>query len=168
MLSIIKLGRTLACMEKHMADENPLVCGGEATFCAFVDLLTGMHLANVIVEFHRVKCGKGAETALELLLPWVALLFMLAEDMLVGTNKVTLLAMEGIMGFTMCLHNLRRGEKQRAGIILALHCFNAVNLLDVPQKLLAIFCGINAAGLKAAQLLGLCLVGLQMFLEGLA
>lgn len=39
-------------MEKHMADEDPLVCGGKATFCAFMYLLTGMHLANMIVEFH--------------------------------------------------------------------------------------------------------------------
>lgn len=93
---------------------------------------------------------------------------MLAEDMLVGTNKITLLAMEGIMGFTMCLHDLCRGEKQRAGIVLALHCFNAMNLFDVPQKVLAIFGAVTAASLKAAQLLGLRLVGFQMFLEGLA
>lgn len=151
-----------------MADEDPLVCGGKAAFCAFMYLLTGMHLAHMVMEFHRVKRGKGAEAALQLLISWVALLFMLAEDMLVGTNEITLLAMEGIMGFAMCLHHLCRGEKQGAGIILALHCFHAMNLLDVPQKLLAVFGAVTAAGLKAAQLLGLCLVGLQMFLEGLA
>lgn len=141
---------------------------GEVAFWALVYFLTGMHLANMVMKFDRVERGKGAETTLKLFTSWVALLLMLAEDVLVGADKITLLAVEGIVGFAMQLHDLHTGEQQRAGIVLALHSFNAVHFPHMSQELLAVLSAITTACLEAAQLLGLCLVGLQMFFEGMA
>lgn len=161
-------GSKLACVEQHVADEDPLVRCGKVALGALVDLLTGVHLAHVVVEFHRVECGKGAEAALELLTPRVALLLMLAEDVLVGADEVALLAVEGVVRLAMRFHDLRGGEEQGAGVVLALYRFDVVRLPDVPQEVLAVLGAVAAVGLEAAQLLGLCLVGLQVLLEGMA
>lgn len=155
-------------MEKHVADEDPLVRGGKAALGALVYLLAGVHLADVVVELHRVERGKGAEAALELLAPRVALFLVLAKDVLVGTDEVAVLAVEGVVGFAVRLHGLRGREEQGAGIVLAFHSFPAMHLPDVPQEVLAVLCAVAAICLEAPQLLVLCFVALQVFLQGLA
>lgn len=155
-------------MEQHVANEDPLVRRGKVAFGTLVYLFTGVHLAHMVMEFHRVVRGKGAEAALELFASRVPLLLMLAEDVLVGTNEVTLLAVEGIVDLAMRLHHLGRGEEEGAGIVLALDRFDAMSLPDMSQEVLPVLSAVAAACLEAAQLLGLCLVGLEMLLESLA
>lgn len=167
-LVIPEPGRRLACVEQHVADEDPLVRSGEIAFSAFVYLLTGMHLAYVVLEFYSIERGKGAKAALKLFTSWMALLLMLAEDVLVRADEVTLLAVKGIVCFAMHLHDLCSGEEQGAGIVFALHRFNAVHFPDMAQELLAVLSIVATVCLEAAQLLGLCLVGLQMLLQGMA
>lgn len=103
---------TPTSVHQHVPDEHPLVRCGEGTLSALVDLLVGMHLAHMIVKLHRVESGIGAETAQELLTAWVPLLLVLAENMLVGADEVTLLAVEGIVGFPVSLHGLSRAKEQ--------------------------------------------------------
>lgn len=99
-------------MQQHVADEDPLVRGGEGALSALVDLLVGMHLAHVVVKLHGVESGIGAETALELLAAWMPLLLVLAENVLVGADEVALLAVEGIVGFSVSLHGLGCAKEQ--------------------------------------------------------
>lgn len=155
-------------MEQHVADEDPLVCSGKIAFSALVYFFTGMHLAYVVMEFYRIERGKGAEAALKLFTSRVALLLMLAEDVLVRADKITLLAVKGIVCFAMHLHYLRRGKKQGTGIVFAFHGFNAMHFPDVAQELLAVLSVVATVCLEAAQLFRLRLVGLQMLLESMA
>lgn len=155
-------------MQQHVPDEHPLVRCSKGTLSALVDLLVGMHLAHMVMKLHRIESGIGAETALELLAAWVPLLLVLAENVLVGADEVTLLAVEGIVGFPVSLHGLGRAEEQRAGMVLALHCLDAMSILEVTDKLLPVLCTIVAVPVEAAQPLGFGFVSLQVLLEGLA
>lgn len=162
------LQRTPTSVQQHVPDEHPLVRGGEGTLGAFVDLLVGVHLAHVVMKLHGVESGVGAEAALELLAARVPLLLVLAENVLVGADEVALLAVEGVVGFSVSLHGLGRAEEQRAGMVLALHGLDAMSIFEVTDKLLPVLRTVVAAPLEAAQPFRLSFVSLQVLFEGMA
>lgn len=159
-------------MQQHVANEHPLVGGGEGALGALVDLLMGMHLAHVVLVGHRVEGGEGAEGAAQLLAARVALLLVFAERVLVGAGEVAVRAVEGIVALAMCLHGLGAGEEQGARVMAALDSPCAVALLQVFDEGLAVGGRVAAALLKAAQGQRPCggcrRVALEVLLQGLA
>lgn len=53
-------------------------------------------------------------------------------------------------------------------MVLALHCLDAMSILEVTDKLLPVLCAVVAVPVEAAQPLGFGFVSFQVFLEGLA
>lgn len=53
-------------------------------------------------------------------------------------------------------------------MVLALHCLDAMSILEVTDKLLPVLCTVIAVPMEAAQPLGFGFVSLQVLLEGLA
>lgn len=66
------------------------MCGDKAALMAPVDLLIGVKMADMLLELHRIERGKGAEVAGQLLVPGMALQFVLPEEALVGAGEVAL------------------------------------------------------------------------------
>lgn len=159
-------------MQQHVADEHPLVGSGEAALRALVDLLMSVHLAHVILVGHRVEGDKRAEGAAQLLTARVALLLVLAEQVLVGADEVTVGTVEGIVALVVGLHGFSRGEEHGAGVMAALHSPHPMGLLQVPHEGLAVRRCKAAALLEADQ--GQWLRGcgrrvtLEVLLQGLA
>lgn len=110
-LAALTLVGLLTCVQKHVPDQNPLVCSGKVALRALVDLLIRVHLSHVVTELYRIEGLKGAEITLQLLTAWVALSFVFAKRMLVGTDKGALITVERIVALAVRLHLLPCGEE---------------------------------------------------------
>lgn len=77
-------------MHQHVSFKDSLVSSHEAALLTSVCFFIGVKVTYVLFELHWVESGKRTETTAELLVPCMALSFVLLKTALVRAGEVTL------------------------------------------------------------------------------